>query len=294
VEHNTTIPGREGGPGAGAKPGIFLRDPAFIASTVPLIDGALSWFDAKVRGVDDLPAEGPFLMVGNHCGGMYMPDAFALMVEWYRRRAADREMYALVYDLVFEIPGLASAMRRLGGVPASHENARRALDRGAGVMVYPGGDEDAYRPWVDRHHIDLHGHKGFVKLALRSGVPVYPVVSHGSHDSIVVLLRGGRIARTLGLRRLRVNVFPIMAGLPWGIAPVWMPMVPLPSKITVQVCEPFDWSHYGPGAAEDDDIVEHCYEEILGRMQASLDELVTETPYPVIARVRDALIPWGR
>jgi hypothetical protein len=123
----------------------FQRDAGFIGEALPVLERALSWFSFDIRGLDGLPADGPFLVVGNHSGGMLMPDAFALLLEWYRTRELDREVYALVYDLVFAIPGAGPAMRRLGGVPASHENARRALGRGAGVMVYPGGDEDAYR-----------------------------------------------------------------------------------------------------------------------------------------------------
>lgn len=264
---------------------VFQRDIEAIEKVLPWITRLLSWFEVDIRGLDTLPDTGPFLMAGNHCGGLYMPDALAFMTEWYRQRGTSTETYALVYDLVFQIPGLGPALRRLGGLPASHANADDALARGAAVMVYPGGDEDAYRPWVDRNHIDLHGHKGFVKLALRRQVPLYPVVAHGSHETIMVVFRGEAIARTLHLDRLRVKVFPIMAGLPWGVAPVWMPMIPFPSKITVQVCEPFDWRDLGPEAAEDDTIVDHCYAEVLGRMQATLDELARETPHPVATRL---------
>lgn len=263
----------------------FKRDPGFIDEVVPLIQRGLQWFEPEVRGFETLPARGPFLMAGNHCGGLYMPDAFVFMSEFYKRRGSEAEAYALAYDFVFQVPGVGPTLRRLGGLPACHANAAKALEQGAAVLVYPGGDEDAYRPWVDRHHIDLHGHKGFIRLALRHQVPLYPIVSHGSHETIIVLFRGEAIARALRLDRLRVNVFPILAGFPWGVAPVWMPMLPLPTKLAVQVCEPFDWSDLGPEAADDDTIVDHCYAEVLGRMQASLDELVRETPHPVMARL---------
>jgi 1-acyl-sn-glycerol-3-phosphate acyltransferase len=268
----------------------FQRDPIFIGEAAPMLERALSWFTFDIRGVDDLPMDGPFLMVGNHSGGMLMPDSFALLLEWYKTRDISREVFALVYDLVFSIPGVGPAMRRLGGVPASHENARRALDRGAGVMVYPGGDKDAYRPWMDRNRIDLHGHKGFVRVALAAGVPVYPIVTHGSHDSIVVVLRGDRLAHALGLHRLRVNVLPILAGVPWGIAPVWMPMMPIPTKITIQVCEPIDWTGLGPAAADDPAVLDRCYDQILDRMQSCLDDLVRETPHPFAARLHQATL----
>ncbi|HMC41107.1 MAG TPA: hypothetical protein VKI19_15680, partial [Acidimicrobiales bacterium] len=158
---------------------------------------------------------------------------------------------------------------------------------GHSVLVYPGGDQDDYRPWTERHHVDLRGHAGFVKLALRYQVPVVPVVSHGSHDAIFVLSRGDRLAHRLGVdRRLRVKVIPFVAGLPWGLVPAPVPTWPLPAKVTVRVCEPLQWDH-GPDAAGDPGVVRHCYEEVLGRMQSNLDELVEAEPHPVLARLRD-------
>ena len=82
---------------------------------------------------------------------------------------------------------------------------------------------------------------------------------------------------------------PIVAGPPWGIAPVQLPTFPLPAKVTARVCEPIDWSHLGADAADDPEVVRHCYEEILGRMQANLDEMVEELPHPVLQRVTSAL-----
>ena len=129
--------------------------------------------------------------------------------------------------------------------PAS-DNGSLLLEAGHPVIVYPGGDEDDYRPWTERHRVDLHGRTGFVKLALRHGVPVVPLVAHGSHDAIIVLTRGEMLARVLRLDRLRINVLPIVAGPPWGIAPVQLPTWPLPAKVTARVCEPIDWSRPGP------------------------------------------------
>ena len=148
------------------------------------------------------------------------------------------------------------------------------------MIVYPGGDSEDYRPWTERHRVELRGRSGFVRLALRHGVPVVPLVAHGSHDTIVVLARGDGVARRLGLERLRINVMPVVLGLPWGIAPVQLPTLPLPAKVTARVCEPIDWSDLGPEAADDRDVVRGCYEEVLGRMQANLDELAERPPPP--------------
>lgn len=263
------------------------RDPELIRRLMPVVEACLSYFAAEVRDFERVPDE-PVLIVGNHSGGIYMPDFYAFLREWARRRGVDAPLYSLGFDLLFAIPGFGTLARRLGAVPANQTNADRLLADGASVLIYPGGDREDFRPWVDRGRVDFQGHMGFVRLALRQGVPVVPVVSHGSHEVIVVLTSGERLAHRLGIDRLNINILPLVATVPWGIVPV-APLAPLPSKVTVQVCEPLDWRGHGAGAADDPEVVRQCYDEIVGRMQAGLDELRAEVPHPVLARLRNPL-----
>lgn len=264
------------------------RDPDFIESIMPRLDRALRWFDPEVNGFEHLPAEGPMLIVGNHSGGIFMPDYWAFLREWVRHRGAEEPLHSLGFDLIFSMPGMGQFSRRLGCVPARHENADELLGRGGAVLVYPGGDEDDYRPWSERHRIELRHHEGFVRLALRHQVPVVPLVSHGSHDSLIVVFRGDELAHALGLDKLRIHVLPLVVG-PFGLALFPAAGPPFPAKVLTRICEPLDWSHHGPEAADDPAIVHRCYDEMQERMQATLDELVEELPHPVRARLRSAL-----
>ena len=161
----------------------------------------------------------------------------------------------------------------LGAIPADSRDAEAALGRGACVVVYPGGDLEACRPWSERNRINFGGRKGFVRLALRCGIPVVPVVAHGGQHAVVVLSRGDRLARAAGLHRLRIKVFPFLAGPPFGITSVLTPPLPMPAQLTVEFLPALDWSRYGPDAADDSEAVSACYEDITGRMQAALDRL---------------------
>lgn len=272
-----------------APPVDVARDPELLRRLLPVLDRMLAYFDPVVEGFERVPEDGPFMVVGNHSGGVYMPDFWAVLSEWIRRRGPEAPIVPVGYDFVFSLPGLGGLARRLGVVPASQKRASELLEAGHPILVYPGGDSEVYRPWTERYRVDLHGHAGFVRLALRHGVPVVPLVAHGSHDALIVLTRGATLARWLGIDRLRVNVMPIVAGPPWGIAPALLPTWPLPTKVTARVCEPLDWSHLGPEAADDPEQVRCCYEEILGVMQTNLDELVEELPNPVAARLTTAL-----
>ena len=205
------------------------RDPDFIRRRLPAIARYTSYFTPEVRGLDLLPADGPALVVGNHSCLFYMPEAWLCGQAIMSRRGVSAPAYMLAYDFLFAVPGVGPVLRKLGAVPAGTDQAASALTRGACVLVYPGGDLEACRPWTRRNQIDFGGRKGFVRLALRCGVPVVPVVAHGGHHAVVVLARGDRLASAIGLRSVRINVFPFVAGR--SLRFTSLPTPPLPPSV---------------------------------------------------------------
>lgn len=250
------------------------RDPEFIRANQ---DKLAFYFEryhhVTVEGFENVP-DGPTLAVGNHNGGIMSPDMFGLMFAWWRHFGADDPAYGLAHDLGFRLPVLGEMLARAGGVPARQDNARALLDRGARVLVYPGGDLDAYRPWAHRHRIVWGERKGFIRVALRSGVPIVPIVSAGAHEAFRVLSDGRRLVAALGLKRIsRIEVFPIALCLPWGITAGPAFFLPMPVRVKIRVLPPLRWPELGPDAADDDAIVRRCRSEVHGVMQSALDEL---------------------
>src|SRR3954452_8934939 len=193
------------------------RDPEFIHRTLATHSAiADAYFRSKVRGLEQIPAEGPVLLVGNHSGGTLIADTFVFGYAFSDYFGAERPFHQLAHDLVFRVPGLA-LLRKFGTVPASHDNAEAALRRGAAVLVYPGGDWETYRPSWRSSEIDFGGRSGFVRLALDNDVPIVPVVAIGGQETALFLTRGERLARRLGLNRFfRVKVLPFQVGPPFG------------------------------------------------------------------------------
>lgn len=263
----------------------FQRDEAFLGRLLPLMELFSRYFDGEVSGFDTLPEEGPMLLVGNHSGGLIVPDTAVTIAAWYRERGTEDPLLGLALDGAFGIPGFETLMRKLGEIPANHENAERALATKNSLLVYPGGAREAFRPWTERNRIVFSGHKGFVKLALRTGVPVVPVVAHGGHHTTFVLSRGEAIAERLGRAVPSIGIAPIVVQVPWGLSIPILPGIPLPAKIVVELGPPLDWSHYGPEGSEDPEIVDRCYDEITGQMQRTLDRLARDLPYPVAQRL---------
>ncbi len=265
------------------------HDPEFIGQLLERMQGFNDYFDSEVRGFERVPSGQPVLLVGNHSGGTLVPDTCAVISKWYAERGLDDVLVGLAFDGMFGIPGVSTLMRKIGQVPASHENAGLALDQGCSVLVYPGGAHEAFRPWSDRNRIDFDGRKGFIRLALTKQIPVVPVVGHGGHETLIVLSRGEWLARRFGLDRMRATTAPIILQVPWGLSMPALPGIPFPAKVTVECCEPMDWSQYGPEDADDPEVLRLCYNEIVGTMQSTLTRLADENPYPWASRLLDML-----
>jgi 1-acyl-sn-glycerol-3-phosphate acyltransferase len=256
------------------------RDPDFIRERLPLLWLlATLWYRGEVRGLGNVPDEGPVLLVGNHSGGNMTPDTLVLTLAFSAYFGAERAFYQLAHNLVLSMPGLAD-LRRFGTVAASPANAREALDSGAALLVYPGGDYEVHRPSWERNRVDFDRRKGFIRLALDRGVPLVPVVSIGGQETALFLTRGEGIARTLHLDRLfRLKVLPISLALPWGLnVGDMLGHLPLPAKIAVEVLPAIDLrAEFG-----DDPDLDEVYDYVIRLMQDALDSLAAERRFPVI------------
>src|SRR4051812_29821194 len=256
------------------------RDPDYIRERLPGIWLLASlYFRGDVRGLGNIPEEGPVLLVGIHSGGNLTPDTGVFTLAYNAYFGVERPFYQLAHNLVLSMPGL-SFLRKFGTVAASPENAEKALSSGAALLVYPGGDYEVHRPLWERHKVDFAGRKGFIRLALEHGVPLVPVVAIGGQETSLFLSRGETLAKTLMLDKLfRLKVLPISLAVPWGLnVGDFLGHFPLPAKIVVEVLPPIDLrEEFGK---EPD--LEAVYTEVIARMQAALDALAAERRLPII------------
>lgn len=240
-----------------------------------------TYFRSEVRGLDSFPPGGA-LVVANHSGGMFPMDVPVFSVDFYERFGYDRPVYTLSHDILMTGP-TGELFRRTGYIRASRENAAKALRSGGVVIVFPGGDYDAYRPTLSENVIDFNGRKGYVSAAIEAGVPIVPAVSIGGQETQLYLSRGTWLAERLRLKRLlRSDILPLSFGFPFGFSAAIPPNLPLPAKIVTQVLDPIDLAErFG----EDPDVdldVDKVDEHVRSVMQRALDGLAAERRFPIL------------
>ena len=199
---------------------VYGGDARLQAALQPLADFLYTrWFRVSVEGAEHVPRGGS-LLVANHAGALPI-DGPVLHQVLRRNRPELADSRWLVEDQVFYAPVLGTLLNRLGAVRASPENATRLLEEGRPVCVFPEGIQGIGKPFQERYRLKRFGRGGFVKLALRTGVPILPVAIVGGEESLPLLAK-------LPGSFLGVPYLPVM---PLG-------PIPLPAQWSVRIGPP--------------------------------------------------------
>ena len=238
------------------------------------------YFRMETEGWHRLP-DPPALIVGIHAAGIFPVEAWMFGLNWNRRFGDKRILHGTAHDALMATPVVGEYFRKMGVVSASPERVSSALEAGRDVIVYPGGDVDSLRPWNERDEVKLAGRRGFVKQAIKSGVPIVPLAKTGGTDTMFTLPGGRTVARALGLKQLaRIESLPLAVGLPWGIAPGVLPFLPLPAKLRIEILDPI-FVDDDPERVEDDEYVNTIYNEVEWRIEQGVDRLARKRSFPI-------------
>lgn len=273
-----------GTPGAPTCAGLL-----FLRALRPLVR---LLFRPTLRGWEHLPADRPALVVANHSGSG-VADVLCLADLALERDPRPR-LTGMAHPLAFWVPVVRWFLRHVGAVPSSYEHAGRALRDGVSVLVFPGGDHEAFRPVWQAARVDFNGRRGFLRLARGAGVTIVPLGIWGTHFTQPSLWRSGLLPwvgvlpRALGVKRLPVTL-PWLAGLaaiftlarpevaPWtaaGLVALWtastlpffLPLLPWPVRLS-----------FGPPLppealfSDEDPDLARAYARVVAAVQAAVD-----------------------
>lgn len=224
------------------------------------------WFRVETEAIENVPGEGGALIVSNHSGAL-PPDAPMIMQAIRHEHPNPRPLHMLGEHWFKGYPGVGMLTNKLGLVAAHPANAQRLLhDEGRLVLVFPEGQKGSRKLYWQRYRLRRFGRGGFVRTAMRAGVPIVPVAVLGAEEAMPIFAHVPALQRLTGL-----IYFPVNHAFPqFGLAAALMYM---PAKFKIRFLEPVDLSEYSPEDAEDLALVQEIGESIRTRIQLELDEM---------------------
>lgn len=185
-------------------------------------DRLLDWlvddyFRLDVLGLENIPAEGPAVIVANHSGAWGL-DAFVL--QKVLTRSLHRPLFVPAAPLAFRFPVIGSYARKKGAFPLDPMLGLEHLTAGQLVGVFPEGIAGLEKPFRKRYQLRPFS-PGFAVTAVQAGAPVVPVSVIGAEEACPKMGEIPALARLFNL-----PYFPVT------------PIFPLPAKWLVTIGEP--------------------------------------------------------
>lgn len=210
-----------------------LRKAIFAAANG--LSPAIDLTRVYVDGLDNLPGDGRFLLVGNHTSAGW-PEV--VMTPYFVHRHLGVRVRGLAVNKVKELTGLGRDLAEaLGAVPGQPDVASELMNRGETLLVFPGGGRDMLKFKGEEYQLLWEGRSGFARLAVAHDYPIVPVGLVGGDDVFHSLVeRDGtweRMTRSIG-ERLH-GMAGIGVPLVRGLGPT---MLPRPQRMYLRFGQP--------------------------------------------------------
>jgi len=240
----------------------FGFDPQWTESFIGVFKALYrDYWRVETTGVENVPASGRALLVGNHAGVLPW-DGTMIKTAVFTEHPRPRHVRALVASQFMGMPVLSWFLRRTGQAVGHPDDTRRLLERDELVLVFPEGTRGTGKSFKDRYRLRRFGRGGFVATAIRAQAPIIPISVVGSEEIYPMVGDLGAVARFFGL-----PYFPVTPFWPW-LGPLGM--IPLPSKWRIQFHAPVEVADLPVKVAEDQHLVMALADEVRDTIQRGI------------------------
>lgn len=261
----------------GAAAGVYQSE--LVAHTLDQVRGWLfgphGYFSLDAKGFENVPAA-PVMLVSNHSGGTTILDVWGFLFSWYDQFGVHRPLHPLAHEMVLGNRFTGPFFADRGVIRAEPDLAIETLTAfRQDVMVMPGGDVDAWRPYSMRYQVRFAGRKGYARIALKANVPIVPIANAGAQETFIVLTDGQWLALAFNLKKLaRAHIWPIHLSLPWGLAIGPLPHIPIPTRLRYRIGTPIEPpERVQPGTEPSPALIDAYDALVRAAVQNLLDEL---------------------
>lgn len=189
-----------------------------------------------VEGLDNLPRDGRFLLVGNHT----QLGAEALLIPFHVRRVIGKRVRPLTDRQFGRMRGPArDLLAAAGALVGAPEPVRELMRHNEPILVFPGGGREIPKFKGEEYTLRWQGRAGFARLAVEQNYPIVPVGLVGGDDVYRSLTRrGGSWERFSAALAQRFSGRSDMAmPLQHGIGPT---LIPRPHRMYLRFGAPID------------------------------------------------------
>lgn len=229
-----------------------------------------------VEGLDNLPPDGRFLLVGNHT----QTSVEALLIPFHVRRVIGQRVRSLTDRQFGRMRGPArDLLAAAGALVGAPEPVRELMRRNEPILVFPGGGREIPKFKGEEYTLRWQGRAGFARLAVEHHYPIVPVGLVGGDDVYrSVSRRGGGWERfSAALTRRLAGPPDMVMPLQRGIGPT---LIPRPQRMYLRFGAPIDTTKPARVSSEKWVVtVREATQQSLERILAELLEVRAEDPY---------------
>lgn len=213
------------------------------------------YFRTRVAGAENIPA-GRVMLIANHSGQIPL-DGVVIGASMMLDASPPRFPRSMVEKWTAELPLVSVFFPRVGQVVGSPSNARRLLEQGEALLVFPEGSRGISKTFDKRYQLSNFG-LGFMRLALETNTPIVPVSVVGAEEQYISLGNVAPLAKLLGM-----PAFPIIPQLFFGM------LAPLPTRYHIRFGEPMSFE----GDPDDEDgVIGDMVWQVKAKVQAMVNE----------------------